>query len=85
MAVKYWIYSEQVNKYKDTISRGEPVELEVCDTELKTWIRASVLASQQPIDGGVPAGILNMFGDVDEESGWQIKVIEEFDDLLPEE
>lgn len=85
MAAKYWIYGEQVEKSKDAISRGEPVELEVWDAEAKYWTRAKVLVSQQPMEGADDVAILGMYGDVDEGSGWRLKVIEEFPDLLPEE
>ena len=76
MAEKFRLYYDQVMDNKDLIGTDNPMEVEVMDLKEKVWIPAKVMVSEQSVEGWDQAGVVGIFGSV-EEGKFFIKIVEE--------
>ncbi len=76
MAEKFRLYYDQVMDNKDLIGTDNPMNVEVMDLKEKVWIPAKVMVSEQPVEGWDQAGVVGIFGNV-EEGKFFINIVEE--------
>jgi len=80
MSARYSVYGEELERFREAIGRGEAIELEIRDNEDKSWVRARVMLSPEPIDGGQSVSIIGLYGEIGQEL-WYLKIIEEVPEL----
>lgn len=82
MDIVYDIWLGDVEKYKEQISKGEPITLNVRELSTGEWKRVKAIISDKPIEEGKPAELLIDGGFGYKDRGkWYVKVLEE----LPED
>ena len=79
MSYKYVLYEEYLKKAEEKIKNGEPVQMEIRDETLKTWLNVKVLIGKTS-GSGEPAAVLAPFGDVYGQGEWYVKILEEIED-----
>jgi hypothetical protein len=85
MKIEYDIWLGDVEKYKEQISKGEPIVLNVREISTGMWKRVKAIVSTEPAKGGKPAQILIDGGYGYKDRGkWYVKVLEELpeDDMI---
>jgi len=76
------MYYEEVKAKQAEIARGEPVILEIRNDDEMSYIKAKVLVSYQPIEGGQPASLLSWATGVLTGEKVYFKIIEELPEPL---
>jgi len=79
---QFTIYYEELKAKQAEIARGEPVVLEIRNDDEMSYVKAKVLVSYQPIEGGQPASLLSWATGVSTSERIYFKVIEELPEPL---
>lgn len=67
------------------IEAGQPVEMNVMDRDTMSWVKARVLLSSSPVEGGEKVLVLDHWGKAIESAQWHWKVEEEISEEELEE
>ncbi len=70
----YRVYKEELDKYKESVDKGELIELDIMNEEDMLWRRMEVKVFRNPVEGGEEAVVEGPFGQISLSEKYYLKI-----------